>query len=75
MDDESILADINVLNGIRNNVHLSILERHEFINDDYSIENYNKAIRVLNYLKINQMKATQEFQEKRRTGCIGLTYP
>src|SRR5690606_7915980 len=32
MNDENILADINILNNIRNNVHLSILERHEFDN-------------------------------------------
>lgn len=75
LSDEDILADINTLNNIRNNVHLSILETHEFINDDYSIVNYNKAIRVLNYLKLNQRDATQSFIERRIAGCIGLTHP
>jgi len=75
MMDEDILSDINTLNNIRNNVHLSILERHEFINDDYSIENYNKAIRVLKYLKLNQRAYTEQFVERRHQGCSGLVHP
>ena len=55
MNDAAILADIITLNAIRNNVHLSILDRHEFANDDYCLANYNKAIRVLNFLKVNQL--------------------
>ncbi len=75
MTDEDILADIVALNNIRNNVHLSILERHEFINEDYSIINYNKAIRVLQYLKLNQRQSTEQFIENRSIGCTGLTHP
>ncbi|RZJ81219.1 MAG: hypothetical protein EOO47_04985 [Flavobacterium sp.] len=75
LTDVSILADINLLNEIRNNVHLSILERHEFVNDDYSIINYNKAIRALNYLKVNQRLATEGFIGRRDVGCLGLVRP
>jgi hypothetical protein len=75
LDDEGILEDIISLNDIRNNVHLSILVRHEFTNDDYSISNYNKAIKVLKYLKANQRLATEEFIERRIQGCAGLTRP
>jgi hypothetical protein len=75
MNDAAILADMITLNDIRNNVHLSILERHEFANDDYCLGNYNKAIRVLSYLKTNQLASTQSYVQRRIAGCIGLTPP
>ncbi|WP_407306490.1 hypothetical protein [Acinetobacter sp.] len=75
MNDLTILADMITLNNIRNNVHLSILERHEFTNDDYSLANYNKAISVLNYLKTNQAISTRVFAQRRIDGCTGLAPP
>ncbi|RZK02936.1 MAG: hypothetical protein EOO43_23205 [Flavobacterium sp.] len=75
MNEQVILNDITTLNNIRNNVHLPILLRHEFTNDDYSISNYNKAIKVLKYLKDNQKRCTEEFIQSRKQGCAGLTRP
>jgi hypothetical protein len=72
LGDTSILQDIIDLNSIRNNVHLSILQRHEFINDDYSLLNYNKAIRVLTYLQANHSTIISAFLNARKAGCTGL---
>ncbi|MES2416751.1 MAG: hypothetical protein V4541_01115 [Bacteroidota bacterium] len=69
-----IYDDLIHLNRIRNNVHISILEEHEFESKDYCFESYNKAIRVLLYLKENQYKVMQEYHIHRNNGCEVLPF-
>lgn len=67
--DEGIIEMIVGQNSIRNNIHLSLLTYSEFVSEDYSIENYNKGIKVLNYLKKNQLNKFAKFKEKRKNNC------
>lgn len=69
-----IYEDLILLTRIRNNVHISILEEHEFSSNDYCFETYNKAIRVLLYLKENQNILMQTYDENRINGCEVLPF-
>ncbi|RYE28747.1 MAG: hypothetical protein EOP48_33195 [Sphingobacteriales bacterium] len=65
-----ICDDLMHLNEIRNNVHISILDKHEFESTDYCFATYNKAIKVLLFLKEHQLRIMEEFNSKRLRGCL-----
>lgn len=67
--NSSVLVALRSLKDIRNNVHISLLEKGEFYSDEYTIGNYNKAIQCLHFLKSNLLTRIQSFKDKQSDTC------
>lgn len=72
IDDSGLFQDLHKLNDIRNNIHISLVDKSEFFIKDYNLKNYNLSIRTLNKLKINQLKGIEDFQVKQRLKCLTI---
>ena len=63
------MNEIIELKDIRNNVHISLIGKGEFHSDNYTIANYNKAIRNLHYLKSHLRIQIDAFKISRGQVC------
>ena len=67
--DDDIYEIIEKLIGIRNKVHLSIIDVHEFGSKDYSFTNYVNGLKVLRYLRDNLPSLNEKFLRIRLSSC------
>lgn len=59
---------------IRDKVHLSLVIESEFKTTLYSVDNYNKSVKILRFLRDNQLNLFQDFKKSRFKGCINLPF-
>ncbi|WP_342329897.1 hypothetical protein [Pedobacter sp. FW305-3-2-15-E-R2A2] len=69
-DNPTLEENLKKLKTIRNNVHISLVLESEHSNDDYTIANYNLAVKTLEFFKINQLRLIREFESKQLQDCL-----
>ncbi len=68
-DAQNIYEQLSEINEIRNKIHLGLSIESDLLNKSYSIENYNKALKLLIYLSNNLEGLILDFSAKREVNC------
>lgn len=74
IEHQDLKQDFLDIMDIRDKVHLSLIEESEFHTTLYSVENYNKSVNILRFLRDNQLTLFQDFNKSRWDGCISLPF-
>jgi len=68
-DNDKIKSLLKKLKGLRDNIHIWDVDKNEFVEEDYTIETYNKLIKILHILREDLPKNIERFKKIRYQQC------